>query len=67
MTTRHIEALGAIAFGMVVAALDARRTEPKEMSRLLGEWLFKDGCTVEPRFAGTWSEIIKPCQCATGE
>ena len=52
--------------GVYVAALDANQTEPKEMSRLLGEWLFNNGYTVEPRFAGTWCETIKPCQCTTG-
>lgn len=52
--------------GVYVGALDARRTDRKDMGRLLGEWL-ADGCTVEPRFTDTWCETIKPCQCGTDQ
>jgi hypothetical protein len=48
--------------GESIGALDARQTDNKEMSRLLGQWLF-DGCTIEPRFACTWSEHITACKC----
>lgn len=45
-----------------VGALDARRTDCKEMGRVLGRWL-ADGCTVIPQFDGTWVAQIRPCQC----
>lgn len=48
--------------GVTVGALDARRTENKDMSRILGQWLHS-GCAVTPQFAGTWSVQCKPCQC----
>lgn len=50
--------------GAVVGALDAERTDRADMGKLLGKWLFA-GCTVAPRFAGTWSETIAACRCAT--
>ena len=52
--------------GVYVAALDARRTGRSDMGKLLGEWL-ADGCTVEPRFDGTWSVQIESCRCDAGE
>ena len=44
MTVKKLKPTGFVArcqCGVYVAALDARRTEPKEMSRLLGE-----GCSM---------------------
>lgn len=53
--------------GEITGAMDAERTDRADMSRILGQWL-TDGCTVEPRFAGTWSVTVKPCQCeASGD
>lgn len=52
--------------GVYVGALDARRTDRKDMGKLLGEWLM-DGCTVEPRFVDTWSVQIESCRCDAGE
>lgn len=49
--------------GVSVGALDINRTERRDAGKILGQWLF-DGCTVEPRFAGTWSEQISGCRCA---
>lgn len=48
--------------GNVVGAMDLTRTECKEAGQILGKWLY-DGCTVEPRFIGSWSAAIKPCEC----
>ncbi|AWE96266.1 hypothetical protein CSC26_7217 (plasmid) [Pseudomonas aeruginosa] len=46
--------------------MDINRTERADAGRLLGKWLY-DGCTVEPRFAGTWSAEIGPCKCPKAE
>lgn len=48
--------------GVAVGAMDIERTERKDAGHMLGEWL-SSGCTVEPRFGGTWSEHIEPCKC----
>lgn len=48
--------------GVSVGAMDYERTDRKEASRLLGKWLM-DGCTIEPRFTGKWSEHIEACKC----
>ena len=48
---------------VTTGALDLKRTDHAEVSRLLGKWL-ADGCTVEPRFDGTWEAQIQRCQCA---
>jgi len=48
--------------GVVVGAMDYIRTDRREAGRLLGQWLH-DGCTVEPRFTGTWNVYVKPCRC----
>ena len=45
-----------------VGALDARRTDNKEAGRILGQWL-TNGCTVIPKFDGTWVAQIQMCQC----
>ncbi|HEQ0021719.1 TPA: hypothetical protein VDW60_003972 [Pseudomonas aeruginosa] len=52
--------------GVAVGAMDINRTERADAGRLLGKWLY-DGCTVEPRFAGTWSTEIGPCKCPKAE
>lgn len=52
--------------GVYVGALDPRRTDLEAAGKILGDWL-GDGCTVEPRFDGTWSVEIAPCQCDTSE
>lgn len=48
--------------GVVVGAMDSKRTDQREAGKLLGKWL-ADGCTVEPRFTGTWEAAIAPCCC----
>ena len=48
--------------GKSVGALDYERTDRKDAGKIIGKWL-ADGCTVEPRFAGTWTEHIEPCCC----
>ena len=48
--------------GLVVGAIDLTRTERKEAGRLLGQWV-SEGCTLAPRFTGTWSVHVEACQC----
>ncbi|MCY1544975.1 hypothetical protein D9M68_808900 [compost metagenome] len=48
--------------GVVIGAMDINRTDRADAGKLLGRRLF-DGCTVEPRFAGTWVAEIGPCRC----
>lgn len=48
--------------GSVVGAMDYERTDRKEAGRILGQWL-RNGCTVVPRFSGSWSENIRACHC----
>lgn len=47
---------------VVTGAMDFTRTQKNDAGKILGQWL-SDGCTVTPRFVGTWEESIKPCQC----
>ena len=47
-----------------IGAIDHDRTSPTQAGKLLGNWLSK-GCTIEPRFTGTWSETITNCKCET--
>ena len=48
--------------GVIVGAMDYERTERRDAGKLLGMWLH-DGCTVEPRFNGTWSITVEKCRC----
>lgn len=48
--------------GRDVGALDLERSPREDTARLLGQWLMR-GCTVTPRFTGTWSAQIEPCEC----
>jgi hypothetical protein len=48
--------------GKTIGAMDYTRTDRKDAGKLLGEWL-ADGCKIEPRFKGTWSEKIATCEC----
>ncbi len=48
--------------GSITGALDADRTDRKDAGKILGEWLQR-GCTIEPRFGGTWTETITQCKC----
>lgn len=48
--------------GLVVGAMDAERTPRADAGKLLGKWL-ADGCTVAPRFDGTWSVHVRLCKC----
>ena len=48
--------------GLVIGAMDATRTDNKAMGQTLGKWLY-DGCSVEPRFIGSWEVEVKVCQC----
>lgn len=48
--------------GIVIGAIDLTRSDRKDASKVLGDWVGK-GCTLTPRFAGSWSEHVRPCQC----
>ena len=48
--------------GLEVGALDLERSDRVDVARLLGQWLMH-GCTVTPRFTGTWSAQIEMCEC----
>jgi hypothetical protein len=48
--------------GLVVGAMDATRTDRNDAGHILGKWL-SEGCTIEPRFTGTWVAEVKKCQC----
>lgn len=52
----------ACGCGVFVAAMDYTRTP--NPGKMLGEWLM-DGCTVEPRFGGSWSVNVESCRAAT--
>lgn len=52
--------------GVITGALDVERTHPKDLGVLLGKWLMQ-GCTVEPRFEGSWSAPVGACQCDDGD
>lgn len=49
--------------GSIRGAMDVERTPRPDAGKLLGEWLM-EGCTVEPRFGGSWSVTIEPCKCS---
>lgn len=48
--------------GWVVGAMDLERTGRTDAGKILGQWLF-NGCTVAPRFEGTWSVTVESCRC----
>lgn len=48
--------------GAIVGAMDLGRTDRREAGGLLGRWLAQ-GCTVAPRFEGTWTATIEACRC----
>jgi hypothetical protein len=48
--------------GVVVGALDSMRSDPRDSSKILGRWL-REGCSVEPRFTGSWHVSIAACRC----
>lgn len=48
--------------GAIVGALDYARTDLGKAGQLIGKWLH-DGCTVSPRFAGTWDATVEACRC----
>ena len=48
--------------GKCVGAMDFERTDRKEAGQILSGWL-ADGCTVEPRFTGSWAAKVDACAC----
>ena len=48
--------------GEVVGAMDYERTDRKEAGQIFGKWI-SDGCTIEPRFIGSWSVKVSGCKC----
>lgn len=51
--------------GIVIGAIDLERTDRKEGGKILGAWIGK-GCTLEPRFTGSWSVSVKSCEVCRG-
>lgn len=62
MTKRPTGFVAKCQCGAITGALDADRTERREMGKILGEWLFS-GKTVVPMFTGTWTAELNPCAC----
>ena len=52
--------------GFVVGALDYELTPRAEAGRILSRWL-NDGCQISPRFTGSWSAVVHPCQCEAAQ
>ncbi len=52
--------------GHNVGALDLERSPREDTARLLGQWLMH-GCTITPRFTGSWSAQIEQCACDAAE
>ena len=52
--------------GEIIGAMDYTRTDRIEAGKILGKWLH-DGCKIEPRFSGSWSEKITVCLCNENE
>ena len=48
--------------GKTVGAMDYERTGARDAGEFLGRWLF-NGCTITPRFGGSWSAHIEQCEC----
>jgi len=48
--------------GKTIGAMDYERTDHKEAGKILGQWL-TNGCKIEPRFGGRWTEHISVCEC----
>jgi hypothetical protein len=48
--------------GLVIGAMDTTRTDRNDAGHILGKWL-SEGCTIEPRFTGTWVAEVKKCRC----
>lgn len=48
--------------GRVVGAIDLERSDRRDAGRILGGWV-AHGCTLEPRFDGTWSVRVEACTC----
>ncbi len=46
----------------VVGAMDYERTDRKEAGKLLGLWI-SEGCTIKPKFHGSWSVTVQSCVC----
>jgi len=51
--------------GITIGAIDITRTGRKEPGAIIGKWLH-DGCTITPKFEGSWGELVRPCQCGKG-
>lgn len=47
--------------GLVIGAIDLERTDREGGGKILGSWIAK-GCTLEPRFTGSWSVSGESCE-----
>ncbi len=48
--------------GAIIGAMDYARTDRRDAGKILGQWI-ADGCTITPRFTGSWSETVTKCKC----
>lgn len=52
--------------GKLTGAMDYARMDRKEAGKILGLWL-AEGCTIEPRFEGSWQADLENCSCEFSE
>jgi (2Fe-2S) ferredoxin len=65
MQKKKLNPTGFVAIcqcGEITGAMDYTRTDRKDAGKIIGEWLAK-GCTVQPKFVGTWSVTVTSCKC----
>lgn len=66
MKRKPIGFIAACQCGNIVGAMDFARTDRKDAEKILGQWL-GDGCTIVPRFGGSWSCAIEACACEANQ
>lgn len=48
--------------GLIIGAIDYKRTDKKDSGRILGRWLH-DGCKIIPKFDSSWQVTCNACRC----
>lgn len=66
MKKKPIGFIATCQCGNIVGAMDFERTDRKDAEKILGQWL-GDGCTIVPRFGGSWSCAIEACACEANQ
>lgn len=66
MNKKPIGFIATCQCGNIVGAMDFERTDRKDAEKILGQWL-EDGCTIVPRFGGSWSCAIEACACEANQ